>query len=104
VDKLAGLKAGEERWLEYRPMSGSGFTIAFVVERTVKFQVIADPSYIQGSGPLGIYLHEVKSKITESNKRNNTLTIGRAEMRSCDSKNITRPAIPKIQTIKPVRP
>jgi hypothetical protein len=104
VAKLAGLKAGEEKWLEYRPMSGSGFTLAFVVERTVKFQVIADPSYIQGSGPLGIYLYEVKSKIAESNKRNNTLTIGRTEMRSCDSKNITRPAIPKIQTIKPVRP
>lgn len=104
VDKLPGLKVGEERSLEYRPMSGSGFTRAFVVEKTEKFQVIADPSYYQSYGPLGIYSYEVKSKIIESNKGNNTLTIRRAEMRACDSKNIQKPSIPKIQIIKPVRP
>jgi hypothetical protein len=103
VDKLAGLKVGEERWLEYRPMSGGGFTLAFVVAKTEKFQVIADPSYLKSYGPLGMYRYEVKSQITESNKRNNTLTISRAEMKRCDLKNIEKP-IPKIQVVKPIRP
>ncbi|MEP6920747.1 MAG: hypothetical protein ABI967_06455 [bacterium] len=105
VDKLAGLKTGEEKWLEYRPMSGSGFTLAFVVDRAFKFQAIADPSYRQGTGPLGIYVRDVKSKIVESNKGNNTLTISRADMRRCDAKiAIPRPALPAAKPVNPVRP
>ena len=103
VDKLAGLKAGEERWLEYRPMSGSGFTLAFVVAKTEKFQVIADPSYLKSYGPLGMYRYEVKSQITESNKRNNTLSINRAELRRCDLQKIEKET-PMIQTKPRVRP
>ena len=105
VDTLAGLKAGEERSLEYRPMKGSGFTFGgSMVENTQEFEVIADPTYWRAYGAYDPRPYLEKSKITESNKRNNALTIRRADMRRCDSKNITRPAIPKIQTIKPVRP
>jgi len=103
VDKITGLKVGEERWLEYHPMSGSGFTLAHIVEHTDKFQVIADPTYWQSHGYFAPTLE--KSKIIESNEANNTVTISRAEMRRCDAKNsLPRPATPKIEVTKPVRP
>jgi hypothetical protein len=104
VDKLAGLKVGEEKWLSYSPMCCGFVPTEFVVNHTVTFQAIADPSYYDSSGPYDPRPIEVKSKITESNKRNNTLTINKAEMRRCDLKNIGRPSIPKIPITKPVRP
>ena len=104
VDKLGGLKAGEEKWLAYSPMCCGFVKTVFVVNSTKTFQAIADPTYYHTYGPYDPRTYEVKSKITESNKRNNTLTIARPEMKRCDLKNIGRPAIPKIQTIKPVRP
>jgi len=106
VDKLAGMKAGEERWLAYSPMCCGFVKTQFVVNNTVKFQVIADPdpSYYHTYGPYDPRTYEVKSKITESNKRNNVLTLNRSEMKQCGLKNIERPTIPRIQIIKPVRP
>ena len=105
ADTIAGLKAGEERSLDYRPMSGHGFTLAHIVEHAETFQVIADPTYWRAYGPYDFRAYLEKSKIIESNKANNTLMITRADMRRCDAKNTsTRPAMPKIEIIKPVRP
>ncbi len=103
AETLAGLRAGEVRWLAYRPLTGSGFTLGHVVEYTQVFQAIADPTYWRSQGYFAPTLE--KSKIIESNKANNTLTINRAEMRRCDAKTSQpRPAMPKIEAGKPVRP
>jgi hypothetical protein len=105
VDTLVGLKAGEERSLDYRPMSGYGFTLAHMVEHAETFQVLADPTFWRAYGPYDPRPYLEKSKIIESNEANNTLTIGRMEIRRCDAKTrMTRPAMPKIEVIKPVRP
>lgn len=105
VDTVAGLKAGEERSLDYRPMTGYGFTLRHVVEYAEVFRVIADPTFWRGYGLYDFRPYLEKSKIIESNETNNRLTISRAEMRRCDAKkSLPRPAMPKIEVIKPVRP
>ena len=103
VDPLAGLKAGEQRWLAYRPMCCGFVPTEFVVKSTVRFQVIADPTYYKAYGPYDPRMYEVKSKIIESNKKNNTLTLNKSEMRRCDLKNVEREP-PRIQVKPPVRP
>ena len=86
-------------------MSGYGFTLAHMVERAETFQVLADPTYWRAYGPYDPRPYLEKSKIIESNEANNTLTVTRPEMKRCDAKHIlTRPAMPKIEAIKPVRP
>jgi hypothetical protein len=105
ADKVSGLKQGEERWLAYSPMNGYGFTLSVVVEYTEIFQAIADPTYWRAAGPYDPRPYLEKSKIIESNKANNTLTISRADMRRCDAKKtLPKPVTPKIQVVKPVRP
>jgi hypothetical protein len=105
ADTVAGLKAGEERLLEYQPLKGHGFTLSHVVEYAEVFRVIADPTYYRAYGPYDFRPYLEKSKIIESNEANNTLTISRTEIRRCDAKtSLPRPAMPKIEVIKPVRP
>ena len=102
VDNLIGLNAGEEKWLSYSPRCCGVAPTHRVVKESVKFQAIADPTYLRAYGGIAPLAYPVKSRITELNEGNNALTFSRAEIRNC--KNVGRPAIPKIQTIKPVRP
>jgi hypothetical protein len=105
ITPLDGFKAGEQRWLEYSPMCCGFVPTEFVINTTEDFKLIADPAYYKSYGPYDPRFYKVKAKITESTKGNNTLTISKTEMRRCDAKNpLTRPAIPKIQVVKPVRP
>ena len=92
---------GEEKWLSYCPRCCGVAPTHRVVKESVKFQAIADPTYLKAYGGYAPP-YPVKSRIKESNEGNNSLTFSRAEIRSC--KNIGRPTTPKIQTIKPVRP
>src|SRR5947209_10658407 len=101
VDNLIGLNAGEEKWLSYSPRCCGVAPTHRVVKESVKFQAIADPTYLKAYGGY-VPPYPVKSRITELNEGNNSLTFSRAEIKSC--KNIGRPTTPKIQTIKPVRP
>ena len=102
VDKLVGLNAGEEKWLSYSPMCCGVSPIHPIVKESVKFQAIADPTYLKAYGGYAPLAYPVKSRITELNEGNNVLTFSRTEIRNC--KNVGKPTIPKIQTIKPVRP
>jgi hypothetical protein len=105
TDPLDGFKAGEQRWLEYSPMCCGFVPTVHVINTTEVFKLIADPSYYQSYGPYDPRYYKVDSKITESTKANNTLTISKTEMKRCDAKtSLPRPALPKIEVIKPVRP
>jgi hypothetical protein len=105
IDPLDGFKAGEQRWLEYSPMCCGWVPTEHVINTTEDFKLIADPAYYKAYGLYDPRYYKVKSKITESTKANNTLRISKTEMKRCDLKNtLPRPAMPKIEVIKPVRP
>jgi hypothetical protein len=73
-----------------------------VVKNSVKFEAIADPTYLKSYGGYDPRASLIQSRIKESNEGNNAMTFSRAEIRSC--KTVGKPAIPKIQVIEPVRP
>jgi hypothetical protein len=91
---LPGFETGEAKWFEYNPTCCYG---VHLVGLTSRFQVIADPGYDNSAGVA------IRSKIIEANKKNNTLTIDRTEMRRCDAKIIEKepPRIPIKPSARP---
>jgi len=65
------LNAGEERWLSYSPTYCGVSPSEAVVKNSVKFQAIAEPSYLESYGGYDPRAYIVKSRITELNEGNN---------------------------------
>lgn len=84
VYKVDGLKVGESKWVSAAPICCGWTPTEFVVNNSVRFEVVADPKYTKAD-PMDPYnpskYYEVKSKIPESNKANNRLVIEKAAMR-----------------------
>jgi len=104
IDKeLPLFKAGDQMWVSYSPMCCGWVPTTWVVKSTAVFTVIADPSYYSHYSTYDPRTYKVASKITEANKKNNTLTIDRTAMRRCDAKTIKKelPPIPVKPTVRP---
>ena len=111
LDKLDGLKAGEERWMTEAHIC-CGWAPRSLVYASESFVAIADPRYWAKDmfGRSG----EVKPVIPESNESNNKMSGKKSELRSCSAvpkadratptkvQPLTRPT--KIDPAKPPRP
>lgn len=105
ADKISGLKAGEEKWLDYFHICCGLAPSVFLVNASNSFTAIADAKYYQKSPIPGDAFGnvEIKAKILESNEKNNQLTVSKSEIKDCsEMKIIDKPVSPNLQKIKPV--
>lgn len=105
ADKINGLKAGEERWLDYFHICCGLAPSVFLVNASNSFTAIADAKYYRKSSLPGDAFGsvEVKSKILESNEKNNELKANKSELKDCtEFKIVDKPVSPNLQKIKPV--
>lgn len=112
----SALKAGEEKWVEY--YTAMTWTRVYDPNEASRFNVYVDPSYERcvlgpgdnepgfGMGCTGHY-ETAKSKIAESNKKNNIAAFVKTEMKSCGiMAPVNRPNIPQLPVTKrpPIKP
>ena len=101
VDKIDGLKAGEELWIMESHIC-CGWAPRSLVYAASGFLAIADPKYYKTS-PIPGLSGEVKSVIPESNEGNNSMSAKKSELRPCgmlDKK--VEPVLPR--KLEPARP
>lgn len=102
LEKVAGLKAGEEKWLDYFHYC-CGWAPVSLVNSSTAFEAIADPKYY-AKNPFGGAFEktEVKSKIPESNEANNRQRVDKSALEDCTVlQKKEMPAPTKVNTIKP---
>lgn len=104
VEKIDGLKAGEEKSPEYSHLCCGWSPAESMVETATALQAIADPKYTKTDSRYPGSWWDVKPVIRESNKKNNALTVSKAEIKSCGLpfQRSDRPGLPQPQV--PVKP
>lgn len=108
VDEIAGLKVGEEQWLGFSPLCCGWAASEFLVNTAVEFRGVVDATYYKRDpfDPDNPFKSiEVKSRVAESNERNNELVVAKSAVGRCGAavRHVDRPNVPAPNVVRPPR-